>query len=434
MMRFNLKRTAKLSVYGILSFVIIMSNYEPASAYLINKDYIERGITQFDERVTADLDNCSDIPPSTDGGAIGNVNVGNEPKERRVNLIKLFMSTFNLSAQQAAGIVGNFAVEAGSYAGDDTPGVRPDINQNHSGSPSGQAPLPGTLGYGWAQWSGSRKTAFVRFLNENPQWVNEGRATDMANVQYLKKELESSYRSTLPALRNTSTPNAAMRSFEATFERAGTPNYTERQRWAEQSYREYRASGGDDGSVTLDNPTGSTAACENTDDGGGVGTAPSARFDQVAFPLKGTKRVVLNPEMFHDGTADLGGHNYTAYDIMTNAGTEVVAFASGEVTYESVDRCGGRFITIWNEQAQLGVTYMHMSDHIREGARVQPGDHVGTIGTSDGAACGTGSHLHIDVATDRIRQGCSREGCTIQSHFRSIGKDLYNTYQALPDN
>lgn len=431
-MKRNLKHISRLVLYSLLSFVIVISNYDSAAAYLINKNYVEQGITQFDERVTSNQDSCSDFPPSNDGGDIGNINVGNDPKERRVNLIKLFMSTFNLTAPQAAGIVGNFAVEAGSYASDDSPGVRPDINQNHSGSATGQAPLPGSLGYGWAQWSGSRKTAFVRFLNENPQWVNEGRATDMANAQYLKKELETTYRSTLPALRNTTNPNTAMRSFEATFERAGTPNYTERQRWAEQSYREYQAAGNDDGSTNLDNPSGTPPSC-NDDDGGGIGTAPSARFDEVAFPLKGTKQVVLNPGMFHDGTADLGGHNYTAYDIMTDAGTEVVAFAAGEVTYTSVDRCGGKFLTIWNEQARLGVTYMHMSDHIREGARVRAGDHVGTIGTSDGAACGTGAHLHIDVATDRIRQGCSRLSCTIQHHFRSIGRDLYNTYQALPD-
>lgn len=417
-----LKTMLKSTLYTLCVLTLTASSYQPAAAILVNKDLVEGGVTQFDDRVTADS-NCSDTPQTASGGVVDGLNLGNEPKERRANLIKVFMSTYGLTAQQAAGIVGNFAHEAGFYSGTDGPGgsVRPDVNQGES---AGAPPNPGGLGYGWAQWSGGRKTAFVNFLKEHSQWVSEGRATDTADFNYLKKELDGTYKSTITELKKQSTPREATISFEATFERAGDPQMDKRIKWAEQAFQEYRAAGGG-----TDPITGAPAPCATE---GGVGTGQSAEFGSVAFPLKGSKKVVLNPGMFHDGDADQGEHPYIAYDILVRSGVEVVAFAAGEVTYESVDRCGGKFLTIWNEEAKLGVTYMHLSSHISEGQKVQPGDHVGIVG-SKAAGCGT-EHLHIDVATDRIRQGCSRLGCTIQDHFRSIGKELYTTFQALPES
>lgn len=384
---------------------------QPILAISVNKDYVERGVTQFDELATGEK--CGDTGSSTSGGAI---NLGSTPTERRVNLIKVFMSTYGLTAAQAAGIVGNFAHEAGNYGGNDAGAVRPDVNQ---GTSTGAPPAPGGLGYGWAQWSGGRKTNFVNFLEDHPEWTDAGKATDTANFNFLKGELTDSYQSTIAALKRTSSPREAAISFEETFERAGVPAIAERVRWAETAHQEYLDGGGNAG--------GLLSSC-----GGGVGTGTSANFGAIAFPLSGTKKVVLNPGMFHDGDADLGGHPYIAYDILAKPGTEVVAFASGRVTYVSKDKCPGNFVTIWNEQAKLGVSYMHLGSHISEGTRVEAGDHVGVVGPAS-AGCGI-AHLHIDVATDRIRQACARESCSIQDHFRSIGRDLYNTYQALPDS
>lgn len=414
--------TLKVATLGLLASVIVLSDYQPVAAILVNNDYVEKGITQFDQRVSGDT-SCSDEPQTTGGGIVGGINLGSEPKERRINLIKAFMATYQLTAEQAAGMVGNFAHEAGFYDPADSPGgsVRPDVNQGDS---AGRPPNSSELGYGWAQWSGGRKTSFVRFMNEHPQWVNEGRATDTADFYYLKKELDGTYQSTITELKRQSTPRDATISFERTFERAGDPQMDKRIRWAETAFREYRASGSG-----TDPGTNTPTPCATSD---GVGTGQSAKFGEVAFPLKGSKKVVLNPGMFHDGTADQGGHPYIAYDILARGGTEVVAFADGEVTYESVDRCGGKFLTIWNEEAQLGVTYMHLSSHISKGEKVRTGEHVGVVGDA-AAGCGT-EHLHIDVAIDKVRQACSRLGCSILDHFRSIGPDLYETFQALPDN
>jgi murein DD-endopeptidase MepM/ murein hydrolase activator NlpD len=350
---------------------------------------------------------------STGDTQIGSISkdftLGAEAKQRRINFIKAFMAAYGLTAEQAAGPLGNFMRES---AGTATEAVKipPDVNQNEV---YGAPPNNTLLGYSWAQWSGGRKTAFVQHMNDQKYVTASGRATDAAALSYLMKELDSpSYASVIPELKKQKTPEDAALSFESTFERAGSKAYGERTKFARQAFEEYKEAGG-----------GTLSGC---------GTSSSANFGQVAFPLKGTKKVVLNPAIFNNGDTEKGGHPYTAYDIYAKEGTEVVAFAAGTVTYTSADRCGGKFLTIWNKQAQLGVTYMHLSEHLSNGQKVNPGDHVGTVGSA-AAGCGT-EHLHIDASTDKVRQACSREGCSIQDHFRPIGKELFTTYQSLADN
>ena len=420
----------KIRIKSIIAFALVVlaastATQPTVSAVLLDKNLIEAGITQYDSRVSADT-GCSETPQTVSGGITDSLNLGSDPKQRRVNLIKAFMQAYGLQAHQAAGIVGNFAVEAGSYSSDDTPGVRPDINQGESGA--GAPPNSSALGYGWAQWSEGRKTAFVNFLNSNPQWVSEGRATDTADFNYLQKELTSSYQSTITELKKQTSAKDAAVSFESTFERAGVPVLDKRIHWANTSLSEYNSYGGGSG-ISLGSD-GTVVACNQNSTGGSVGLGESAKFGAVAFPLKGSKSVVGNPEIFKNGTTSIGEHPYIAYDINAKPGTEVVAFAAGRVSYVSTDKCPGKLLTIWNEEAKLGVTYMHLSSHIAKGDTVAPGDHVGVVGTAR-QGCGI-PHLHIDVATDDMRQPCARERCSIQDHFRSIGKDLYTTYEALP--
>ena len=356
---------------------------------------------------------CSAETPSI-GSVSESFSLGGDEKERRVSLIKALMSDFGLTAEQAAGPVGNFMTEsAGTVT--EARKLPPDVNQ---GDVQGAPPNGGELGYGWAQWSGGRKTSFVQHINSTGFKTPAGNATDAADYSYLTKDLTGSYKSTITDLKKQSSPEEAAVSFEATYEKAGRPVLDERKRHAREAFENYQESNGGAGG-SADSGTSS-----------GCGTSSSANFGEVAFPLKGSKSVVKNPGMFHDGTTDRGGHPYIAYDILADPGEEVVAFASGTVTYESSDRCGGLFITIWNEQAKLGVTYMHMSEHIKKGAKVEPGDHVGVVGSA-AHGCGT-PHLHIDAATDKTRQACSRLGCSILNHFRSLDKELFETFQALP--
>lgn len=355
------------------------------------------------------------------GGGGANIDVdqgfslGTDPAERRVNLMRAFMQDYGLTPEQAAGPVGNFMHESGGH---DLP---PDVNE---GGVKGPPAFSG--GYGWAQWTGGRQTAFIDYAVANNYMASRTvNATDAADYAWLKEELNTGYQSTIDELKNQRTPEDAAVSFEATFERAGVPALTERKANARQAFNEYNEAEGGGG--------GGGGGGDSTS-GGGCGGSGGIVGD-VAFPLGPTKSVVNNPEMFADGTADQGGHPYIAFDILADPGTQVRAFASGTVNTLSRDVCGGRLIGIYNEEEDFIVSYLHnsYSNHRPEGATVSPADDVALVG-EDGLGCGT-PHLHIDAMHGDSRGGCSRDSCpdSVRSQFIDIGPQLFETYQALPD-
>lgn len=360
-------------------------------------------------------------PPACNTGGVASVgpsfNLGVTAEERQAGLIGALMADYGLTAEQAAGPVGNFMRES---AGTETAAVKlpPDVNQ---GDTVGAPPKFDGGGYGWAQWTGGRQTTFIDFAVEkglmSSKTVN---ATDGANYEYLKHELASSYKQTIPELKKQASPEQAAVSFEATFERAGDKALDDRKRLARTAFNSYKSIGGD----AL---TPSAAGCSDV-----------AILGDVAFPLQGSKKVVNNPQMFHDGDADQGGHPYTAYDIMSDAKTTVVAFMAGEVNHFGSDTCGGRLVTIYNKEKNMTISYMHMNTatiEVKEGDTVKPGDPVGHVGDFPVSVCG-GNHLHIDAIKGSVRVACSRSSCpeSSQKLFIPIGKSLYETYQALPDN
>lgn len=159
----------------------------------------------------------------------------------------------------------------------------------------------------------------------------------------------------------------------------------------------------------------------------------SVTLEGVAFPLVGNKSTVKNPSIFNNGTTDKAAHPYIAYDISANTGTPVAAFMEGTVNTVSTDRCGGRFISIYNAQKDMTISYMHMSlsGNIANGTQVKAGDRVGFVGTvAEGC---TVAHLHIDAIKGRVRVACSRLSCppANQALFLEIGPDLFKTFQLL---
>lgn len=357
--------------------------------------------------------------------------LGEDKRLRPVNLLVQMMADFNLKDYQAAGVIGNFMHESGGKH------LPPDVNQ---GDTTGAPPTPVyTSGnaYGWAQWDGGRKKAFVDFSVENGYMASrQVSATDAANYAYLSHELtQTAEKAVLAPLQKAKNVGEAATVWLDVFERAGSRVPEIRINYGNEVLNAYRkGTGVNETSPGETTETGSTTedACDNPESP--VGSGESANFGEIAFPLSGTQSIVKNPNIFANGDTSQGGHPYIAYDILTPKGTDVIAFASGKVTYTSTDRCNVKFLTIWNEQAKLGITYMHLSDHIPNGTTVKAGDHVGTIGKGSGDPGCEVEHLHIDASTDKIRQACSRLSCSIQSHFREIGKDLYTTYQALPKN
>lgn len=344
-----------------------------------------------------------------------NFSLGNENGKRPVNLLKQLMVDFNFKDFQAAGIVGNFMHESGGAH------LPPNVNE---GGDAGPPKFSG--GYGWAQWTGGRQTAFIDFAVANGFMASRNvSATDAANYAYLVHELTATAeKGAVAAVKSTQNVSEAAAKFEEVFERAGVVANESRDAHARDVLAAYK------------NNTG-VGAPGSTNGGGGGGSCPessgatgeSPEFGEVAFPLKGNKSVVKNPESaFAPAT-----HPYKANDIYANAGTEVLAYASGTVT-SLHDGELGKGVSVWNDKAKLVVYYTHMANvSVREGAKISPGDKLGTLASVNTYPGINVDHLHIDASTDRVRQACSRSGCSILDHFRELGPSLQSLYKKLPE-
>ncbi len=394
-------------------FCVIVISSGPVQAITLNQSYTENNNLMFEERSgsTSQESSCG-----SNFSLTGNFSLGQTTEERQANLVMAFMS-YGLNAAQASGPVGNFMWESGGV------NLPPNVNENPtpSGAKAGP-PNDDDRGYGWAQWSFERKTAFVNYMHDNDYVDGTGGATDAANFGYLKKELDSpSYTEVLSELKKQNSPESAATSFMNTFERpnAQYAHESERRKNAQTAYDNYMKMHGG-GSV-------SSSSC-------GGESVTSQDYGEVVFPLKGSKSIVKNPGIFQNGTTSLSGHNYTAYDIMTPGGTPVVAFMPGKISYLFSDTCNGQSVVVWNEDYKIAISYMHMqpgSVDLRVGNNISVGQEIGKIGRNL-PNC-NGDHLHIDASTDKIRQPCSRAYCApdIMDNFRSIGKPLFDTYQKL---
>lgn len=125
------------------------------------------------------------------------------------------MKDFNLSREQAAGIMGNLGHESG--------GLVAGMQEKR--------PLSGRGGLGWAQWTGPRRNNFEKWSAENGFRTNDPEG----NYRFLKHELSTSHKSSIDALRKARTPEEAMYSFENNFERAGIKHYNSRLNYMKQA-------------------------------------------------------------------------------------------------------------------------------------------------------------------------------------------------------
>ena len=137
-------------------------------------------------------------------------------------VMKNLMADFDLSKEQASGIVGNLGHEsAGLTAGIQEGGV-----------------TQGRGGLGWAQWTGPRRKAFEAYLAETGQ-----PATDpSANYGFLKRELTTTHAGALDAVKHQSTSAGSMMAFEQKYEAAGVKNYGSRQQYANRAMGDYDTS------------------------------------------------------------------------------------------------------------------------------------------------------------------------------------------------
>ncbi len=175
-------------------------------------------------------------------------------------------------------------------------------------------------------------------------------------------------------------------------------------------------------------------------------SGPITLLGDLAFPLAVTKSQVKSPGIFQNGDTQIAGHPYIAYDILADKGTTVVAMTSGKVVRTS-DDCGGQTgsVTINIPEQGISIWYGHLdpgSILVKEGQEVTAGTPLAQLVDSS-VDCKSGAdHLHIDASTNVggsvFRPGCARAGnggCPPENatRFVSIGKQLFDLYQALPE-
>ena len=138
------------------------------------------------------------------------------------DVMKKLMADFELNSTMAAGILGNIGVESDGFRA-----------YHQYGQPEGKG------GYGWCQWTASRRKTFFEYCDQH----GLDRMSDDASYGYLSYELNHSpYQNAIGALQKTKTLEEAVMAFERNFEKAGEPNYSGRNKYAKTALAAYNSS------------------------------------------------------------------------------------------------------------------------------------------------------------------------------------------------
>ncbi|MBE0436739.1 MAG: hypothetical protein IBX56_13140, partial [Methylomicrobium sp.] len=142
--------------------------------------------------------------------------VGPESGDIGSRLMNDLMRDQGLTKEQAAGVVGNLMHESAGFK------KMQEVN-----------PRGGRGGYGYAQWTGSRRKQFEAWA------AQKGLSVDSyeANYGFLNHELMGSENRSLRALKKTSSVAESTRVFHDTFERSGIPRMDSRIRNAHAAHR-----------------------------------------------------------------------------------------------------------------------------------------------------------------------------------------------------
>lgn len=146
-------------------------------------------------------------------------------QSQALKIIPLLMSDFDLDELSAFAIVGNLGHESGGFK-----------------SLQEKKPLvPGSRGgYGWAQWTGSRRRDYEAYCARNKLDPTSFKA----NYGFLFVELKGSEKEAIPAVKSASGLYDKVVAFEEAFERAGVKHYDSRLKWAQRAQDAWEASGG----------------------------------------------------------------------------------------------------------------------------------------------------------------------------------------------
>jgi hypothetical protein len=233
------------SVGGTLNFdqFDIQDNFPPAGGYGVRKQSRDpiSSVPAYSAVATESLPPVSSVPGVSQPPSFAPVKhttAGSDPfdttpqqrpltqEESRAMAEKvarqLMIDFPGMTKEQAAGIVGNLYHESA--------GMNANVNEFGSdpSSPDYGMPNKTQFGYGWAQWSGTRKQDFLNFC----QREGLDPRSPAANYGFLKYELKNGEAdgtpSSLPRILAANTPEDAAFAFRKYYERAAMPVDSER--------------------------------------------------------------------------------------------------------------------------------------------------------------------------------------------------------------
>lgn len=128
-------------------------------------------------------------------------------------IVLMLLGDFPLDPADGFAIVGNAGHESAGFT------ILQEIKPTVKGSKGG---------WGWFQWTGSRRRAFEAYCKRNKL----DPASDKANYAWLFIELKGDERKAIGAVRAAANRDAKVVAFEAAYERAGVKHYDSRRYWA----------------------------------------------------------------------------------------------------------------------------------------------------------------------------------------------------------
>jgi predicted chitinase/murein DD-endopeptidase MepM/ murein hydrolase activator NlpD len=304
------------------------------------------------------------------------------------------MKDFNLTKEQASGAVGALSAETGGF--------------KHMQE---LKPMGGRGGYGFAQWTASRRRAFEAWVAERGLDINSYEA----NYGFLKHELQTSHAKEIERLRGTKTAQEASATFAGSaaegkgFLRPGIPHYGSSARWAERvmGLPEYKSSSNnpyDTALSTLRPGEGQGAALagarghRHKDDG------PTSEGKWWA-PASGRVGSQYGDPRNH------GGHGGTDIRPTERGRSGEPAFAARPGTVTEIKHNGiNTFVTI-DHGGGYETRYGHIGPlkELQLGQKVKGGEVIGHQmpwpGRDSNAGPGMGApHLHFEVYKNGVRQ------------------------------
>ena len=136
---------------------------------------------------------------------------------------------------------------------------------------------------------------------------------------------------------------------------------------------------------------------EQTESSGSApASAPAAAAPAPDLPRGSMTCPVDGPNSFIDswGYPRSGGRTHEGTDIMAASGTSVVAIADGTITYAGYGDSAGNWIILSGDDGN-GYWYMHNTENLVTGGRVQVGQQIATVGNT-GNASGGAPHVHFE--------------------------------------